>query len=98
MEGENHGRQRHDDVERQAEQAQHIVQIEPHALQILAEAQREQILHEARQEADQAGYDGDGITQGEERKSGLKGKRESVREALGGSSIITKKTQQNKIQ
>src|SRR3546814_1049149 len=40
-------------------------QSEPPSLQILAEAQREQILHEARQEADHAGYDGDGIEQGD---------------------------------
>src|SRR3546814_19624329 len=63
MEGEDHGGERHDDVERQAEDTEHIVEIEPHALEVLAEAQGEQILDEARQQADHARDDGDRIDQ-----------------------------------
>ncbi|MEZ5983433.1 MAG: hypothetical protein R3C54_14120 [Parvularculaceae bacterium] len=37
VEGENDRRQGHDDMERQAEEAENIVNVEPHAFQILAE-------------------------------------------------------------
>ena len=54
VKGEHDRRQGHDDMERQAENAEHIVYVEPHALQILPDPERKDVLREPRQKNDHA--------------------------------------------
>ena len=63
VEGEDDGGYRHHDVKRQTEQPEQIVQVEPHPLDVLAEAQREQVLHQTGQQTNDAGDDRHGVEQ-----------------------------------
>ena len=48
MEGKDNCGQSHDDMERQTENAEHIVHVEPHPFEILPDSQGEEVLCEPR--------------------------------------------------
>ncbi len=52
VKGEDGGRQRHDEMKRQADDPYHVMRVQPHALQIPAQAQRKEILDQRGQQDD----------------------------------------------
>ncbi|KAG1085849.1 hypothetical protein G6F40_014087 [Rhizopus arrhizus] len=63
VEREYHAGYGHDQVERQADNAQRVVHIQPHALDVLAYPHGEEVFHQRRQQHDDAGDQCHGIHQ-----------------------------------